>query len=80
MSDLELGSTKTALALMGMALSLLERAGCTLAAARLQHAIDTLEDDRNKAVMPSHPASPNDAEPGRHDDLHGAAEGEGTSL
>ena len=35
------GDRKTALALMGMALALLDRADDKLAAARLQHAIDT---------------------------------------
>ena len=43
MSEVEHRYTRTALALMRMAMALLDRAGCTLAAARLQHAIDTVE-------------------------------------
>jgi hypothetical protein len=41
MSDTGDGNVRTALALMRMALALLDRTGVTLTAARLQHAIDT---------------------------------------
>lgn len=42
MSDVEHHDVRTALALMRLALALLDRAGCTLVAARLQHAFDTV--------------------------------------
>ena len=63
---------RTALALMRMALALLDRAGATLTAARLQHAIDTAAVEGLTMPAPPDPEMPADVEEGclnrqRHD-------------
>lgn len=78
MSDVEHRYTRTALALMRMAMALLDRAGCTLAAAHLQHAIDTVEAVPENAAMPLSPTASTGTEFGHHDDQHGGGIGEGT--
>lgn len=80
MSDFERRYTRTASALMRMALALLDRAGCTLAAAHLQHAIDTVEAVLGNAAMPLNPTASTGAESDHHDHQRGAGIGEGTGL
>lgn len=78
MNDVEHRHTRTALALMRMAMALLDRAGCTLAAAHLQHAIDTVEACHGKSAMPPRSAASTGAGFGHHDDQRVAGIGEGT--
>lgn len=78
MSDVEHGSTTTALALMRMAKALLDRAGCTLAAAHLQHAMDTVEAVQHVTAMPPFSVASPGAGSSHHDDQHSAGIGEGT--
>ena len=77
MSDLEHRYTRTALALMRMALALLDRAGGALAAARLQHAIDTVEAGQDTA-MPAHVIASTAVDSDHHDHQRGVGTGEGT--
>lgn len=78
MSDVEHHSVSTALALMRMALALLDRAGRTLVAARLQHAIDTVGMDAGAAAMPRRPDAPSGAEHDRQKHQRPTDNGEGT--
>ncbi|VVS96976.1 hypothetical protein SPHINGO391_120022 [Sphingomonas aurantiaca] len=78
MSDVEDRYGKTALALMRMSMALLDRAGHTLAAAHLQHAIDTVEVDHVEVAMSHHSAGSTGVGSGQHDDQRGAGKREGT--
>ena len=78
MSDVEHHDVRTALALMLLALALLDRAGCTLVAARLQHAFDMVWNDPGAAAMPRHPDAPSGAEHDRHKHQRPTDNGEGT--
>lgn len=78
MSDVERRYTRTALALMRMALAMLDRAGCTLAAAHLHHAIDTVEAGQDETTMPPHSVASIDAEYRQHGHLRRTGTGEGT--
>ena len=75
--DVEHHYTRTALALMRMALALLDRAGLFLAAARLQHAIDTLASDPGGAAKQRHPDPSTGAEHDRHTHQSRIENGEG---
>ncbi len=78
MSDLEHRYTRTALTLMRMAMALLDRAGGALAAARLQHAIDTVEAGQDETAMPPHPIASSAVGFDHHDHQRGVGIGEGT--
>lgn len=77
MSDVEHRYVRTALALMRMAMALLDRAGCTLAGAHLQHAIDTVEAGQDETAMPPHPVASTGAESDHPANQRGAGIGEG---
>ena len=76
--DVEHHYSRTALALMRMALALLDRAGCLLAAARLQHAIDTVASDPGGAPTQRHPDASTGAGSDRHKHQRVTGNGEGT--
>lgn len=75
--DVEHHDVRTALALMRTALELLDRAGCTLVAARLQHAIDTVKNDPGATAMPRHADAPRGAEHDWHKHQRSTDNGEG---
>lgn len=77
MSDMGDRNARTALALMRMALALLDRAGATLTAARLQHAIDTAAVEGLTAPAPPDPEMPADVEEGCRDRQRHDRKGEG---
>lgn len=78
MSNVEHRYTRTALALMRMALTLLDRAGCTLAAAHLQHAIDMVKTSQDTTAIQPNSIALIGAEPDQHHHQRGTGKREGT--